>query len=152
MKIPVSGYRRLTWEQVVCLRRAYSRGEKTQAQLAREYGISQTAISYIIIRRHYKFSDAQIKKRRKEINKERLLRRRAREKGLKVEDVRAVAKRKRCDICGARKTGRWGTLHIDHKEKKVRGLLCIRCNQGLGSFEDSPKLLEKAARYLRKNR
>ena|SRR2546428_13011463 len=43
--------------------------------------------------------------------------------------------------------------HIDHDHntKKIRGLLCQRCNVGLGHFRDSPKLLREAANYLSEN-
>jgi hypothetical protein len=36
----------------------------------------------------------------------------------------------------------------DHKTKKVRGLLCSRCNNGIGRFEDSINLLQNAIDYL----
>ena len=35
-----------------------------------------------------------------------------------------------------------------HNTKKIRGLLCVNCNFGLGSFKDNPKLLMKAIKYL----
>lgn len=40
--------------------------------------------------------------------------------------------------------------HIDHNHNsgKVRGLLCHHCNVGLGNFQDSAAILEKAKEYL----
>lgn len=40
--------------------------------------------------------------------------------------------------------------HVDHchKTRKVRGLLCAHCNQGLGHFRDSKKRLRCALKYL----
>lgn len=35
-----------------------------------------------------------------------------------------------------------------HKTGKVRGLLCSRCNSGLGIFQDNPNTLASALRYL----
>ena len=51
-----------------------------------------------------------------------------------------------CELCGA--TGR---MHFDHNHAtgKFRGLLCVRCNQGLGRFRDNADLLELAAKYVR---
>jgi hypothetical protein len=43
-------------------------------------------------------------------------------------------------------------LSVDHCHltKKVRGLLCDRCNKGLGFFKDNPDLLIEANKYLQK--
>ena len=38
----------------------------------------------------------------------------------------------------------------NHTTGEVRGLLCCRCNFGLGQFKDSPYLLESAINYLKK--
>lgn len=54
-----------------------------------------------------------------------------------------------CAICrGLDQRG--DQLHIDHchTSGKVRGLLCGRCNRGLGMFLDSPNLLVSAIQYL----
>jgi hypothetical protein len=44
-------------------------------------------------------------------------------------------------------------MHVDHDHLSgtIRGLLCGRCNIGLGYFQDSPELLCQAAAYLTKN-
>lgn len=58
----------------------------------------------------------------------------------------------KCAICGAdQKKNRGHTLAVDHCHKSgmVRGLLCHICNRGIGLLQDSPALLEKAAKYLK---
>lgn len=57
-----------------------------------------------------------------------------------------------CKIChSVCKTGRNLAVDHDHISKKIRGLLCSNCNQGLGNFKDSQELLEKAILYLKIN-
>jgi hypothetical protein len=54
-----------------------------------------------------------------------------------------------CAICSSQSNdGR--RLHVDHCHDtgKVRGLLCNRCNKGLGLFRDDPDLLSIAAGYI----
>jgi|ERR1035441_122973 hypothetical protein len=36
----------------------------------------------------------------------------------------------------------------DHKTKWVRGLLCTKCNMGIGLFDDNPDLMQKAIDYV----
>jgi hypothetical protein len=55
----------------------------------------------------------------------------------------------KCEICGKEL---WQELRIDHDHKSgaLRGLLCDKCNLGIGHFADSPDVLRKAAQYLEK--
>ena len=52
---------------------------------------------------------------------------------------------KGCQICGSKER-----LHIDHNHTtgKYRGILCGKCNQGIGLLNDNAEQLQKAAIYL----
>jgi hypothetical protein len=58
--------------------------------------------------------------------------------------VCAICKRSAADSRGYR-------MHIDHCHSTgvVRGILCVSCNLGIGSFRDDPDRCEAAAQYLR---
>jgi hypothetical protein len=62
------------------------------------------------------------------------------------------AQKGRCAICKSSQTSKKG-WHVDHDHEtgQFRGILCHRCNIGLGLFADSPKLLARAARYIIKH-
>ena len=55
----------------------------------------------------------------------------------------------KCIICGKSfsKPSNACTDH-NHKTGKVRGLLCTKCNLGIGLFNDNPKLTAKVTEYL----
>lgn len=55
-----------------------------------------------------------------------------------------------CAICRKRPE-RAASLHLDHCHDTgaIRGILCGRCNQGLGLFGDDVGMLDAAVRYLR---
>lgn len=82
--------------------------------------------------------------------------------GLSPEQYAALLESQnyKCAICGEAETGqasrikRTKALAVDHDHLtgKVRGLLCTKCNTGLGSLQDDPGLLWKAAEYLAETR
>lgn len=55
-----------------------------------------------------------------------------------------------CSIC--KKPIDERSSHIDHchSTKKVRGILCEKCNKGLGQFDDNVEYLNNAIKYLSK--
>jgi hypothetical protein len=57
----------------------------------------------------------------------------------------------RCAICKTHQSEFGRMLHIDHDHitGKVRGLLCFRCNSGLGFFRDNCTALLQAVSYLK---
>mgnify|MGYP001598902286 CR=1 FL=1 len=63
---------------------------------------------------------------------------------VEYEDLLQTANNQ-CQICRTTETLR---VDHDHKTGKVRGILCLHCNSGLGYFKDSQKLLKVAIKYL----
>lgn len=57
----------------------------------------------------------------------------------------------RCAICKVDANTLIRALCVDHNHTtgKVRGLLCYKCNSGLGFFQDKTELVEKAIQYLK---
>ena len=55
-----------------------------------------------------------------------------------------------CKICSKSQSEFKKKLAVDHCHitGKIRGLLCDKCNKGLGHFDDSTEILEKAKNYL----
>lgn len=62
---------------------------------------------------------------------------------------RLIAQDGRCAICRAEPPpDRRLAIDHDHTTQRVRGLLCTRCNMGLGFFRDRPDLIDRALDYL----
>ena len=72
---------------------------------------------------------------------------------LEEYDALSLQQGGRCLICGKSQTKN-KLLHVDHNHStgKVRGLLCGKCNSGLGMFGDSVEVLYTAIEYLKKNK
>ena len=79
------------------------------------------------------------------------LRRKYRRNVLKGEyDQILVMQHNCCAICGRHQSELKQSLCIDHDHKtgKNRGLLCHRCNLGIGFFGDNPSILQNVIVYL----
>jgi len=75
--------------------------------------------------------------------------------GITIEDYNRMLSEQNgaCAICGTDKPGGkakvWSVDHC-HSTNRVRGLLCHRCNMGLGYFKDDLDRLRNAIAYLSK--
>lgn len=69
--------------------------------------------------------------------------------GLTVERYRELRAKTHCDICAEAFTSA-KHRHIDHchDSKKVRGVLCSKCNLAIGMMRDNPTYLRLAADYI----
>lgn len=56
----------------------------------------------------------------------------------------------KCGICGRDAGRRHFAIDHNHQTGLIRGLLCYRCNVGLGNFKDSVDFLESAIAYLKR--
>ena len=58
-----------------------------------------------------------------------------------------------CAICKTTEAGGRGAFHVDHNHEtdEFRGILCNRCNVGIGYLGDSPDRLKSALTYLEEN-
>ena len=93
------------------------------------------------------------KKRRREDQRKSVLKHRY---GMSVEDYDALLKEQNsgCAICGNPIPGRNNkhfAIDHNHKTNKVRGLLCYKCNSGIGYFKENIDFLQKAIDYLKKH-
>lgn len=70
--------------------------------------------------------------------------------GIGIEEKRAMveAQGDKCAICRSEWGPKGPSVDHDHETGRVRGMLCTRCNMGLGYFRDKADLLQAAARYL----
>jgi hypothetical protein len=69
--------------------------------------------------------------------------------GISLEEYDAMLARQggRCATCKRRPVGRLCVDHC-HVTGKVRGLLCRKCNIGIGHLDDDTEVLQSAADYL----
>lgn len=74
--------------------------------------------------------------------------------GMTPEEYDALVRQQNagCAICGRGPEKRLLAVDHCHRTGKVRGLLCHKCNPGIGIFCDDPELLRKAASYLEQHK
>jgi 23S rRNA G2069 N7-methylase RlmK/C1962 C5-methylase RlmI len=77
--------------------------------------------------------------------------------GISLDQYNAMllVQEEKCAICEKEfANNQRRNLYVDHCHisGKVRGLLCQKCNQGLGLFDDNISFLEKAVSYLQRNK
>ncbi|MHA2044102.1 MAG: endonuclease VII domain-containing protein [Candidatus Thorarchaeota archaeon] len=58
----------------------------------------------------------------------------------------------KCAICYSPPSSRRLDVDHNHSTGEVRGLLCAKCNTGIGLFDDSTVALQKAIDYLKEGR
>ena len=65
-----------------------------------------------------------------------------------------ISQEGKCAICGRHQSDFKRRLAVDHDHNtgKVRGLLCQRCNYGIGYFQENTEILENVIRYLNLNK
>ena len=75
--------------------------------------------------------------------------------GITLSDFNRMLKEQggRCAICQNDEPGRSGQWLVDHCHDtgEVRGLLCHKCNSGIGLLRDSVPIVRSALRYLKRS-
>jgi len=120
--------------------------EKQQARASRYYENTRTAV---LVRMQTRYAD------KKDVITSSKMKR---SYGITLEEYNALLESQGgvCAICKCketiidRRTGEVRKLAVDHchETKKVRGLLCRRCNMVLGGVADSIDLLKRIINYL----
>lgn len=78
---------------------------------------------------------------------------RRRRYNLTVDELKDLEQRTNCDICGfAYERALDQCIDHDHATGTVRGVVCRKCNLGLGHFDDDAARLREAANYIEEER
>jgi len=71
--------------------------------------------------------------------------------GMTVEQYESmlISQNNCCAICSSPPTNKRLSVDHCHNTGKIRGLLCMSCNQAIGMLKDDIKILKKAISYLK---
>lgn len=149
----------ITFEQAQEIRKRWKAKEATQTAMALEYGISQAAVSAIVLGKSHR--QPQFAMTREEALAARRRQRFRLKYGISYEEWQAKldSTEHRCEACGKHvddlpphpQSG-LRSLSCDHNHLTgaVRGPLCGKCNIVLGFVDDSIERLEGLMAYLKK--
>ena len=70
--------------------------------------------------------------------------------GVGAADVEEL-KRAQRGLCAVCRTAAATQVDHDHTTGKIRGILCLHCNAGMGAFEDDPGIILRAIEYLERS-
>lgn len=70
--------------------------------------------------------------------------------GLKDYDRMSKEQNNVCAICGDKVTDKRLRVDHNHTTGKVRGLLCVGCNIGIGAFKENINFMLSAVKYLQR--
>lgn len=74
--------------------------------------------------------------------------------GISFEEFESLKlkQRNKCAICKKKEYEKELNIDHDHQTGKVRGLLCTKCNTGLGLLCDNPTIIMEALKYLHESK
>lgn len=78
-----------------------------------------------------------------------------RQYGITLREYNDLLKKQKggCALCGKTSKQQGKALAVDHNHKtnKIRGILCSKCNTGIGMLGDTYAQVAKAAKYLKES-
>ncbi len=106
---------------------------------------------YYVTKKVFFATDEEHRKKKYQIRKKHNLMKRY---GLTIKEFEAmlIQQQHKCGICFCKIGGNQISVDHDHKNGRVRSLLCPACNFGLGFLSDGIQNLQRTLRYLKKKK
>ena len=127
----------------------HTRESYDQLTKSGQWSVRNREKHYTISKKHRAENSEQYSKKRREYGL-------SKSYGITEEDYSNILESQNgcCAICNTDKpTGKWNVFVVDHNHDtgEVRGLLCNKCNRGIGYLKDSPDILRNALDYILKH-